>query len=79
MKKPGGGVREEELWHSEIRMREIDHSCDRGGRWHMWTEHNKTGAQRSRGRADGHWADEEQILFLVHFSPRLDLSLEGGG
>lgn len=51
MKKPGEGVREKELWHAEIRMREIDHSCDRGGRWQMWMEHNRK-QERKEAKAE---------------------------
>lgn len=42
MKKLGGaGVREKELWHTEIRMRETEQSSDRGWKWEMWMEHNR--------------------------------------
>lgn len=37
----GGGVREKELWHTEIRMREIEQNSVRDGRWEMWMEHNR--------------------------------------
>lgn len=36
-----------ELWHIEIRLREIEHSCDSGGNRKYWRESNRK--QQNKG------------------------------